>query len=133
MCRTMPWKKDLQAEQRKIVFIRKIWKSSWFDWSFKESWGNPESFREPVLKLGTTNEAGMKPGGSRIHFPQMPNHFVPRFSVFFFIFKGQKTQPLARAEDPFLAARRRVASQSHSATHYINPGRQCRNNAVLTV
>lgn len=118
----MPWKKDLQRKQRELVILRKIWKLSQFDRSFQESWGNQESFRGPALKLGIANKAGTKPEESRISFPQIPNYFVPRLLIFFFFFKGQKTQPFGRAEEPFVAARRtEKATNHHAATLYINP------------
>ena len=64
----------------------------------------------------------MKPEECRISFPHMPNYFMPRFLIFFFFFKGQKTQPLGRAEESSLAARRtEQATNHHSATLYINP------------
>lgn len=86
------------------------------------------------MKPGTANKAGMKPEACRINFPQIPNYFVPRLLIFFFFFKGQKTQPLGRAEEPFLAVRRtEQATNHHSATLYINPSRRRLGHAILIV
>lgn len=65
----------------------------------------------------------MKPEDSRIHIPQIPNNFVPRFLIFFLFFKGQETQRRVGAEAPGRGAALGAGSQSPRSDSYIKPRR----------